>query len=67
MTLHGDVVNKIMEKYEMFSGHKNENKLIRALIELDLTPYERVSNSQVVLVLTEAFFNMMYQIGRKGE
>ena len=57
MKLHNSVVEKLIQIYENFGGFQDNSKLVRAINQLDLTPYERktTQNQEVVLVLTEEY------------
>lgn len=59
MRLHISVVDKIMKTFDLYSGHSNEIKLREALKKIDLTPYERKTTGEVLVVLTEDFMRIM--------
>ena len=68
MSLHPGVVKKIMYIYDMYAGHSNESKLQTAFSLLDLTPYERsINGTDIVLVLSSDYINVLQSVGRKGE
>ena len=65
MKFHGTVIQKVMYAYNMYSGHTNESKLRNALIELDLTPYERKEvGSEIVLVPTSDYMKTLQGTGQ---
>lgn len=59
MRLHITVVDRVMKIFDLFSGHSNEVKLRSALQKIDLTPYERKTTGEVLVVLTEDFMKIM--------
>lgn len=63
MKLHPSVIDKLIFLFENYGGHINNVKLRQQLDGIDLTPYEKKTGSQeVILVLTE---DMMKQLGKK--
>lgn len=63
MKLHPHVVDKLIYLFENYGGHVNNAKLRQYLAALDLTPYEKkTGNQEVILVLTE---QMMKELGKK--
>ena len=60
MHFHGSVVKKLMELYNMYSGHSNELKLRNAIQFLDYTPYERkITGDATVLLLTSDYMSVI--------
>jgi len=63
MKLHPSVIDKLVYLFENYGGHVNNQKLREKLVAIDLTPYEKKTGGQeVILVLTE---DMMKQLGKK--
>ena len=63
MKLHPTVIDKLVYLFENYGGHVNNAKLRQQLNSLDLTPYEKkTGDQQVILVLTE---DMMKQLGKQ--
>ena len=63
MKLHGTVVAKFMQLYDMYAGHINETKLRNAIKDFDLTPYERKENpGETILVLTSDYVKIVQGI-----
>lgn len=63
MKLHQSVIDKLIFLFDNYGGHVNNAKLRQHLDVLDLTPYEKKTGGQeVILVLTE---DMMKQLGKK--
>jgi hypothetical protein len=52
MKLHSSLVDKLIELYQVYGGHNNENRLRSVLTSLDCTDYVR-SNGDKVLVATD--------------
>jgi len=64
MKLHPSVVEKILQLYQNYGGHKDEKRLRDHLSGVDLTPYERKTGAQdIVLVLTEDYFKALQPKG----
>lgn len=60
MRLHGSTIAKILQEYQINSGHTNEAKLRRSFAALDLTPYDKkTSVDETILVLTEDYIKVM--------
>lgn len=54
MKLHPSVVEKLIYIFENYGGHVDNTKLRQHLSNLDLSPYEKkTGDQQVILVLTE--------------
>lgn len=55
MKMHKTVVDKLVRVFELYGGRQNNDKLVRALTELDLSLYTQRENPQKdsFLVLTE--------------
>lgn len=63
MKLHPHVIEKLIFYFENYGGHVNNTKLKQYLAALDLTPYEKKTGGQeVILVLTD---ELMKQLGQK--
>ena len=63
MKLHPSVIDKLVYLFENYGGHVNNLKLRQQLAGLDLTPYEKkTGDQQVILVLTE---DMMRQLKKQ--
>lgn len=63
MKLHPSVIDKLIYLFDNYGGHVNHLKLREKLDSLDLTPYEKKTGGQeVILVMTE---DMMKQLGKK--
>jgi len=64
MRFHATVIDKLLYLFQTYGGYANEDKLRKHISELDLTPYERKSGTQeIVIVLTEEY---MKQLGQRG-
>jgi len=56
MKMHSSVVEKLIHYFENYGGHSTHDKLRKLMTDMDLTPYEKkTGNQEVVLVLTEDF------------
>ncbi|TXH11475.1 MAG: hypothetical protein E6R04_02495 [Spirochaetes bacterium] len=65
MRMHVTVVDKLMYLFQNYGGHERDLKLRRMLEELDLTPYERQTGMQeLILVLTEDYMKQLASTGR---
>ncbi len=64
MKLHPHVIEKLIYLFENYGGHANNAKLKQHLAALDLTPYEKKTGGQeVILVMTD---EMMKLLGKKS-
>ena len=55
MRLHTSVVEKLMQIYSIYGGHREETKLVEQLRKLDLSAYtQQANNKETFLVLSEA-------------
>lgn len=52
MKLHSTVIEKLINIYETYGGHRNEARLKSELLRLDLSEYAR-QNGEKILVTTE--------------
>lgn len=60
MKLHASVVEKLIYIFQNYGGHKDEKKLKKLIENLDLTPYERKTGVQnIILVLTEDYIKQL--------
>jgi hypothetical protein len=60
MRLHQSVIDKLLYLYQNYGGHEHDHKLRQKLLQIDLTPYERQSGSQeVILVMTEDYIKQL--------
>ena len=60
MKLHHTLVEELIKTFTTYSGWKNEDKLRKKLLQMDLSVYEQQSQEgQKVLVLTEALRKAM--------
>jgi hypothetical protein len=60
MKLHSSVTEKLIHYFENYGGHSTHDKLRKLINSMDLTPYEKKTGSQeVVLVLTEDFMKQV--------
>jgi hypothetical protein len=59
MKLHASVVEKIMYMVKTYSGYQDESKLRKMIENIDVTPYDRKSTGETILVLTEEFINKL--------
>jgi len=60
MKLHSSVVEKLLYLFENYGGHGTHAKLRGFLDGIDLTPYEKKTGDQeVILVLTEDFVKQL--------
>jgi hypothetical protein len=63
MKLHPTVIDRLIYLFENYGGHVDNYKLRQHLNALDLTPYEKkTGDQQVILVLTE---DLMKQLGKQ--
>jgi len=64
MKLHPSVIEKLINLFQNYGGHPEENKLKNHLVNLDLTIYERkTGNQDMVLVLTEDYVKSLQPKG----
>lgn len=64
MKLHPSVVEKLINLFQNYGGHPEENKLRTQLNTLDLTIYERkTGNQDMILVLTEDYVKSLQPKG----
>jgi hypothetical protein len=60
MRLHASVIEKLLYIVQNYGGHEHDHKLRAKFNEIDLTPYERRSqNQEVILVLTEDYMKQL--------
>lgn len=60
MRLHPSAIEKLIYLFENYGGHETNSKLRQKLVDLDLTPYERKTGQQdVILVLTEDYMKQL--------
>jgi hypothetical protein len=52
MKLHTTVIEKLVQIYDTYGGHRNENKLRSILQQVDLSEYVRQSGEKI-LVMSE--------------
>lgn len=64
MKLHASTIKKIISLVETYSGSTNQERLIKQLAALDLTPYEQKlsTGGNIVLVPTEEYENELRNI-----
>lgn len=64
MKLHASVVAKLLYYFHNYGGHERDTKLEAIIKELDLTPYERKTGDQeIVLVTTEDYMKSLNNPG----
>ena len=60
MKLHPHVIDRLVYLFENYGGHVNNAKLKAHLAALDLTPYEKkTGNQEVILVATDEMMKML--------
>lgn len=60
MRLHASVIEKLLYIVQNYGGHEHDTKLRQKFNEIDLTPYEKRSgNQEVILVLTEDYMKQL--------
>jgi hypothetical protein len=64
MKLHFSVIQKLIYVFQNYGGHENDVKLKEQLVNIDLTPYERkTGNQDLILVLTEDYMKLLNNPG----
>lgn len=64
MKLHPSVVEKLLYMFRTYGGHESESKLKNMINNLDLTPYDRKTSGETILVSTEDYIKQLS--GNKG-
>lgn len=59
MKLHTGVVEKLLYMFRTYGGYETESKLRGMIQNMDLTPYDRKSTGETVLVLTDEFVKQL--------
>lgn len=64
MKLHAKAIKRIISLVESYSGSMNQERLIKQLAGLDLTPYEQklTSGGNIVLVPTDDYENELRNV-----
>lgn len=64
MKLHSKAITKIIALVDTYGGSANQDKLIKQLVNLDLTPYEQKlsKGGNIVLVPTDDYENELRNI-----
>ncbi len=64
MKLHATAIDKLLNLFDSFGGHRNESKLRSALTQVDLSTYDKVSG-ETILVMTSDLDSEKSKINQK--